>query len=377
MNNYKKITVFSFIFPLFFVLGRFALEIPFVSAENGSESFFFNKNLKVGDVNEDVRNLQKILNKNTETQVSPFGAGSSGSESDFFGQSTKNAVMKFQELHASEILRPFGLKSGTGFVGAATRLKLNSLAEKNDKKTLSVSVENSSSSKTKSSSSSRSYKVVSESSQSKKKVAYSSSLANSSLAGLETFSVRVYNTSEYQVSPGDSVILTGEGFTSSSNIVYLGENRSIPNLAASEKGTKISFLIPNDLPLGKYNIWVTNANGSSKNNAVKIHIIITDNPAERPVVEKVEPREVTYDSEITVSGKGFIASGNSIYSMFGNVLNLSSSDGKTIKFKASSMTQIAKIQTGKSAKNMQAEIWFYVVNDNGYNKEPASFLINF
>lgn len=377
MNNHKKILFFSFIFLLFFVWGHFAPKIPFVSAENDSGPFFFSKNLKAGDRNEDVRNLQKILNKNLATEISSFGSGSPDNETDFFGALTKNAVIKFQELHASEILYPFGLKSGTGFVGSATRLKLNSLAEKNDKKTLSVSVGNSSSSKTTNSSASRSYKVVSNSEQDKEDAVNNSSSANSLLTGLETVSVRVYNTSEYQVSPGDSVILTGEGFTSLLNTVHLGENRSIPNLAASEKGTKISFAVPKDLPLGKYGIWATNANGTSKSETIKIYIVITDNPAERPVVEKIEPREATYDSEITVSGKGFTASGNNIYSMFGNIMNISSFDGKTLRFKTSAMFQIAKIQSEKKIKNTQMEVWFYVANDNGYNKEPASFVIKF
>ena len=160
-----------------------------------------------------------------------------------------------------------------------------------------------------------------------------------------------------------------------SNTVHLGENNSIPDLGASENGTKISFAVPKDLPFGKYGIWVTNGNGTSKSETIKIYIVVIENPAERPVVEKVEPAEATIDSEIVVSGKGFTTSGNNIYSMFGNVMNLNSSDGKTIKFKVSSMQQITKMNTGKSAKNMPIEVWFYVVNDNGYNKEPASFII--
>ena len=377
MNNPNKIEIFSFIFLLFFVWGRFNFEIHFALAEDESKSFFFNKNLKTGDRNEDVRNLQKILNKNSTTKISSFGSGSSGNETDFFGELTKKAVIKFQELHASEILYPFGLKSGTGFVGAATRLKFNSLMEKDEENTLSVSVKNNSSAQTESSFSGRSYKVVSSLEQDKQDAVSNSSSASFSFFGSEAVSVRVYNTSEYQVSPGDDVILTGEGFTSLSNTLHLGENRSIPNLAASEKGTKISFVIPKDLPLAKYGIWVTNANGTSKSNAVKIYIVITDSPTDRPVVEKIEPREATYDSEITISGKGFTASGNNIYSMFGNIMNIPSSDGKTLKFKASSMQQIVKIQADKSAKNMPIEVWFYVVNDNGYNKEPASFIIKF
>lgn len=375
MNNYKKF-FFSLIFLFFFVLVCFAYKNTFVSAERGDKMFFFNKNLEIGDKNEDVRELQKVLNENPATSVSFFDAGSPGKETDFFGVLTKNAVIKFQELYASDILRPFGLKYGTGFVGTATRLKLNSLAEKNNKKTALFSSQDISSSKTESSSAIRSYEVVSNPEQDKE---YEVDIPNStdlSSFGAEPVSVRVYNTSEYQVLPGDSVILTGEGFTPTANTLYLGESRSISNLSSDKEGSEISFMIPKDLPLGKYSIWVTNANGTSKSEIIKIYIVVTNNPAERPVVEKVEPAEATIDSEIIVSGKGFTASGNNIYSGFGDIMNIASSDRKTLKFKPSSMAQMVKLQDNKTL-NIPIEIWFYVANENGYNKEPASFIIKF
>jgi peptidoglycan hydrolase-like protein with peptidoglycan-binding domain len=44
-----------------------------------------------------------------------------------FFSSTRSAVIRFQEKHRIEILTPLGLKNGTGFVGPATRAKINQM----------------------------------------------------------------------------------------------------------------------------------------------------------------------------------------------------------------------------------------------------------
>ena len=72
-------------------------------------------------------NLQKVLNGNPLTAVAVSGVGSPGAESSYFGNLTKKAVIKFQNLYASEILSPNGLSQGNGFVGPSTRAILNQL----------------------------------------------------------------------------------------------------------------------------------------------------------------------------------------------------------------------------------------------------------
>jgi peptidoglycan hydrolase-like protein with peptidoglycan-binding domain len=92
-----------------------------------STGFSFKKDLRQGDTDTDVRELQRVLNAGSGTVVSNNGVGSHGQESTYFGSLTKAAVIKFQEKYRSDILTPNGLITGTGFVGQSTRAKLNLL----------------------------------------------------------------------------------------------------------------------------------------------------------------------------------------------------------------------------------------------------------
>ena len=67
----------------------------------------------------DVYCLQKLL-AGQGSDIYPEGLITGN-----FGPFTQQAVIRFQEKYASEILSPLGLQKGNGFVGAKTRAKLN------------------------------------------------------------------------------------------------------------------------------------------------------------------------------------------------------------------------------------------------------------
>ena len=70
------------------------------------------RDLTVGVMGEDVRKLQKYLNK-TGFTISVSGPGSTGSETDMFGALTKAALVKFQEAK--------GIAPAAGYFGPKTR----------------------------------------------------------------------------------------------------------------------------------------------------------------------------------------------------------------------------------------------------------------
>ena len=83
-------------------------------------SFQFKSNLSLGSRGKEVEELQKCLAKDVEVYPE-------GEITGYFGQKTKEAVIRFQEKYRKEILEPFGLERGTGEVGSKTREKLNQI----------------------------------------------------------------------------------------------------------------------------------------------------------------------------------------------------------------------------------------------------------
>lgn len=81
----------------------------------------FQKDLAFGMRSADVECLQKFL-KNQGQEIYPEGL-----VTGYFGSLTLQAVVRFQEKYAEEILTPIGFQKGTGYVGNRTRAKMNQL----------------------------------------------------------------------------------------------------------------------------------------------------------------------------------------------------------------------------------------------------------
>lgn len=81
-------------------------------------AFQFKSNLQKGSQNTEVKELQKCLAKLPD--IYPAGEANG-----YFGDKTYEAVIKFQEKYAKDILEPAGVSKATGTVNKLTRDKLN------------------------------------------------------------------------------------------------------------------------------------------------------------------------------------------------------------------------------------------------------------
>ena len=94
-------------------------------------NFNFQNDMNTGSQGEEVRNLQRCLLFLTEEDSEIFP---DGNVTGFYGQDTREAVIRFQEKYREEVLDPSGFSRGTGMVGKSTRSKLNELCSKIPKK---------------------------------------------------------------------------------------------------------------------------------------------------------------------------------------------------------------------------------------------------
>lgn len=93
---------------------------------NSAPNYSFTKNLSFGDIDEEVRILQRLLNSQGFV-LAESGPGSPGNETNIFADRAETAIKKFQ-AHYGIVSSGTPKSTGYGLVGPRTRSKLNELA---------------------------------------------------------------------------------------------------------------------------------------------------------------------------------------------------------------------------------------------------------
>ncbi len=326
---FKRSTITYFVF--IFLSSSF-----FYNVANAS-SFVFNKNLKLGDTGEDVFELQKILNNDISTAVSLSGLGSKGNETYYFGEKTKNAVVAFQNKYANEILTPNGLFYGTGFVGLSTRAKLNSIGNE-----VNTSV---------------TAPILPTTTQ--------TPLDLSTFTSFNFFSdsdkeVQVAFLSIDHGNQGSVLEIVGNNFSLTDNKIYFGSH--VISGVPAESKNKIKFIIPNSIPVGIYDVEVQNQSGKSENNA---YFVVTNTISVAPKISNVSPTTLSLGDEVVVTGENFTTTGNMVRTNLGVFENISSSDGKTLKFDIEAPDDLDLEKLFEIDEDFEMPVFMYVVNTNG------------
>lgn len=105
-----------------FNLSEEGIRIQKIEKVNNSN---INQDLQYGSTGKQVQKLQECLSNFPDIYESQKITSN-------FGNETKEAIIKFQEKYADEVLTPNGLSKGTGKVGLSTRTKLNELCFKGE-----------------------------------------------------------------------------------------------------------------------------------------------------------------------------------------------------------------------------------------------------
>lgn len=177
----------------------------------------------------------------------------------------------------------------------------------------------------------------------------------------------LYAVMPYESKPGDNVRVYGEGFPKTGNTMHIG-SYEIENLT-SDNAMDIYFTIPESIPNGIYEVWVTNTKGSTRKSNQQIRLSVTSNPKPVPTITGITPANPTISDTVKISGEN-LTNIYGVYTTLGEA-------GKSLSFKLSDLELVSYITSSEEMAGALIPVYVYVVTDVGFNSEPFVFNVQF
>lgn len=269
----------------------------------------FDRSMHMGDVGDDVKNLQIVLNSNSLTQVSANGAGSPGREMTYFGHATRNAVKRFQALYRAEILG--GTARPSGAVGEKTRKKLAVLSCNVTQTvtalepTTTISDTAAEPAGTSLFADSMPYSHSRHPGATSGQATTSVNVSSSSGATSTSSSLIIADISPKSLHPGSVMHITGRNFTSKNDVLV--DNRVIGQMG-SLGGTVLNIALPSNIGLGEKEVIVRSTGSELKTNAFAINVTSGGSLS----LDHISPNTTHPGASIAIVGEGLNVS------IFGN-----------------------------------------------------------
>jgi len=178
-----------------------------------------------------------------------------------------------------------------------------------------------------------------------------------------TDKLALYRLSRSWGPQGISLTLFGSGFTSENNTVHFSDRYNVTDVVSPDS-TSATFIIPNFTIPAKYIIRVSNEKGKTDPGT---GFYVTNKSAEPPIIHSITPEFGKYGEQITISGTGFLPTGNDISVGYEIIENIPSYDGKTIKTTIKPFAQVPELQIGRRLGLLGYEypLGIFVANING------------
>lgn len=320
----------------------------------------FYRTLSFGMTGEDVRYLQSLLNKDSRTQVVATGPGSPGQESLFFGQKTRDAVMRFQELYKYEILIPLNIASPTGTVGSQTQQKL--VAVSSEKSLLTAKV---------------SQNIPN---------ANSLGLVNEGADGIEdlffnlfNLPIKVLSASPLSVAPGGVLKIYGQGFLLNGNRISFGS--FVVDNIPSKDSAYLEVVIPKNITPGVYDLKVSHKGGESTLSSKGAYITVSNDPVPLPYISFLDTKPVvlthiTPSSELHLKVFNIEEGAIEIITTIGSIKSVVNEE-KMVTFSLSDASGWKDMKFPDDVMTSRfLPVYIYVKNEAGYS-DPVTVFVHF